>query len=73
MNRCIVIGENKTEQVVIGCGLSENEAMQLASTATGYDYCSAYINPVPFAVFKCKQIKQPKKKTAKKAVKRNKK
>ena len=69
MNRCIVIGENKTKQVVIGCGLSENEAMQLASTQVDYDYCSAYINPVPFAVFKCKK-QQAKKKTAKKTAKR---
>ena len=69
MERSFVIGISKGSQSVIGCGLSENEAMKKASEATGFDHVEVYINPVPFAVLNFKPAKVAKK-VAKKTTKR---
>jgi len=70
MNRCLVIGFTKGAQTCLGCGLSENEAMSLASNANGYEFVEVYINPAPFSVMNCKPAKAAKKSTAKKAARK---
>lgn len=66
MNRCLAIGLKGHTQEVLGCGLTESEAMEFASTARGYDSIEVYINPTPFSVFNCKPSKaKPSKKKAK--------
>lgn len=66
MTRCIVIGVKGLDQTCISCGLSESEAMKVASESEGFDYSEVYINPVPFAVLKSKP-KQTNKPISKKA------
>jgi len=70
MSRCLVIGFLKGKQTCLGCGLSENEAMNLASSSTGYEFVEVYINPTPFSVLNCKPAKAAKKAPAKKAVRK---
>lgn len=70
MNRCLVIEISNGSQSCLGCGLSETEAMNLASTATGCDSVEVYINPTPFSVFNCKKEKAKKVVTKKAAIKR---
>lgn len=66
MNRCLAIGIKGRAQEVLGCGLSESEAMEFVSTARGFDSIEVYINPTPFSVFNCKKAKaKPTKKKAK--------
>lgn len=72
MNRSLVIGISEGKQTCIGCGLSESEAMTLASSATGYQYFEVIINPTPYAVFTSKPEKAPAKKASKKAAKKKK-
>ena len=70
MNRCLVIGIFEGKQTSLGCGLSEGEAMNLASSSTGYTSVEVYINPTPFSVLNCKPAKAVKKTPAKKAVRK---
>lgn len=72
MNRCLVIGFLEGKQTCLGCGLSENEAMNLASGTTGFNYVEVYINPTPFSVLNCKQAKEVKKAPTKKAARKKK-
>jgi len=70
MNRCLVIGFLEGKQTCLGCGLSEGEAMNLASSTLGFEYVEIYINPVPFSVLNCKPAKAAKKAPAKKAARK---
>lgn len=70
MNRCLVIGITDGEQTCLGCGLSEREAMNLASNSTGFAFVEVYINPAPFSVFNSKPNKTVKKPKAKKAARK---
>ena len=58
MLRCIVIGIKAGKQTCIACGISESEAMSLASSQSDFDNVEVYINPVPYSVFNCKPKKR---------------